>query len=766
MAYGEKYNLTFTDLRVSNPLTWQILILQDGYGGASTSLKATGNPITLSWKGEGILTPMRGSECTLNIQSQSNFQYSEFFDVSELEYIVQVKKSGSLWWEGALIVENYSEPYTDTPYNIRLRFSCGLGNLKFIKYEGDLGPFVGKSPIILIITACLNKLPYIKQVIEVINVMEDDIPDIVTNGFLNTTYLDNLVFIEKSKSLEETDIETWSCYDVLKEIMIAIGCTMFQSANNWYIVRIEELEKTNPAYIKYVAGFGVVDSTGTIDIRKDITNTEVGITFLESNANMRISEVFDKLIYNYNYTVRQRNADQLIRDFDMTMYFNASDPFQLWEQSAAWIAGVAEPGLFEKSDWYQQNTSDLDFSVVMTIGRQGIMENTNTFNADYYIIPLDYVGATKTHEGLLTTVDDQATLSLDGAFLVRLFYNRTTAIPSWENIIYNIDFYFQIKVGDYYLQQDSDGILSWDTPENNIFYRLSQKLGGAFDKWPLHDSDTGNLIQRYFFLFNFEIELPVFPETGLKDLTIKFYSPVNPLLESVSHIGGYVRLEWISINTFSFEFNPLNNKLLNFKKTEQIAEGVREKEKEIIVQFGDGPHQTLRHAFKVKPGSDYLITDNWYKRGNIVNLFSAAEVFILAPFGKYLGAYRREITAILYGDFDFFNVIKSKYNKLYIQNTLTFNIKQVSYEVNLLEIKDIELVFTTETTVGLIDKLPRKDDMSTVSAYTELEGVTGLIANSDNIASENNALVVRATPIININDGFTSVPSYKNYPTS
>ena len=234
MAYGRKYFLEFGDNKEN---VWRISVLKDGYVGSVIDVSATGSPLTISYKGGDLFDPVRGSEATISFFAETDFQYSEFFTATEQEFIVQIKKDGNLFWQGTYIPENYSEPYVDIPYPISLKFGGRMGILKYQEFLNSSGALAdGRETIGNVIAYCVSQLPYQLNLYELINIIEDDIVDLATNGFLNTTYVDLRAFRNLNKKDDTT--EGWKCYDVIKELMLSIGCTIYQNDNKWYIIRI------------------------------------------------------------------------------------------------------------------------------------------------------------------------------------------------------------------------------------------------------------------------------------------------------------------------------------------------------------------------------------------------------------------------------------------------------------------------------------------------------------------------------------------------
>ena len=164
-------------------------------------------------------------------------------------------------------MENYSEAYIGPPYAITLRFGDGLALLKYIDILNTSGdPPEGRIKLVDIIAYCTSRLPFNLNIYEIINIFGNGVADLATNGFLNTTYIDLQAFTRYNK--KNDTIETWNCYEILRELMHSTGCTMYQSDNKWYITRIEEGENASVNFLEYTVNSSTyaatLDSSGTV----------------------------------------------------------------------------------------------------------------------------------------------------------------------------------------------------------------------------------------------------------------------------------------------------------------------------------------------------------------------------------------------------------------------------------------------------------------------------------------------------------------------
>ena len=498
--------------------------------------------------------------------------------------------------------------------------------------------------------------------------------DLATNGFLNTTYIDLQAFTRYNK--KNDTIETWNCYEILRELMHSTGCTMYQSDNKWYITRIEEGENASVNFLEYTVNSSTyaatLDSSGTVTIQTPITNTEAGITWLLQDANMEISEVFNELILDYQYNLGEVSNTDIIVDGDFTFFAN---DFTIEQRMGLFEIGS---GLATIST----NLNDLITKGTTPAPHLGFKEtllqyNSGAFNLNNYLLPLDGVPpySTKTRRNWITTTSDTSVINISVSQLKVLFTYFESELyafgglpkyipPGFWNYQYQVNHYFSIQVGSYYLQEDSSGALSWGTTSSSRIERIFTVLLGEYDNswesaqiwgdifFPLTPGGPSvtiptihkNIILDFNNPHDIEIELPEFPETGVVDLIIKAYTPTTPsLLYSTIYpdftqwvIEHEILPKNIFYDSWSWQYLPDSNRISNQTKTiSTVTSGVRKKTKEIKTLFGDGPAAFIRNSFLLKPGSDYEVAITWNNRGTPTPSFNVTSVTDNGGYAQY-----------------------------------------------------------------------------------------------------------------------------------
>lgn len=866
MAYGRKYFLEFGDNKAN---TWRIAILQDGYTGAVTDSVGTATPLTISYKGGDLFEPIRGSEAIVSFYAQTDLQYQEFFTATEKEYIVQIKKNGVLYWQGTHIVESFSEAYVDTPYPVSLKFGDGLGILKYQEFLNSAGALAsGRETIGNVIAFCVSQLPYQLNLYELINILEDDIVSIDTNGFLNTIYVDLQAFRNLNKK-DDTQ-EGWKCYDVLKELMLSIGCTMYQCDNKWYIMRVEEGETATINYLDYTIDPTTwaisLDSSGTVGIQDTITNTEAGITWLLQDAELEMSDVFNEISHTYEFNVGDISNTDLIVD----------NEFQLHNQEATIQDRLGHFGIGSGFAGVSTNLNDLIAKdggagdVGFLRYKDALLQVNDTFDATRFLKPLEDVGGTYTRENWITSTVDTSLLTINIDLIKILFtkfeYDITpTSIFTTPNgfwgFQYSIWHFFQIQAGSYYLEEDTDGNLVWTTTPSNIGRLMTIILGEYSNAWlsptDLYTDPVSGLGVYFkdgtldFTNKQIQIKLPAFPENDIVNLTLTCYTPNAPNItwSSTDTTGVVIDHDIkpldIYYGSWHWEYLPDDNRLLKDTTTIALITGVRDRKKEIKTKFGDGPHKMIRNSFLTKPATDFLATNLWKYRGSTATTFSvtsvaddgngyakyisttdthtfavgdiilgysgtpgmaglgydipqqvtsipvtvpanrevittapfnatttgtlaewkgSSNIFIIDPYVKYFGTYRRHLRGTLYGDILFNKTIISRDSKTYFQNSCNFNVIKNQYQVELIELTGTA---TGEVTVGFpyIDAPTDLDPtVGSPAPDTPDRQVQKMSQSLPTVNSQSMNYQQKSGTIIKVLDEYTNVNNFKNYP--
>lgn len=190
-------------------------------------------------KYQNLITSELQFNMLVPIKDESYFFH--LFTGSETRYkvIVEIKKedgSVDLFWQGFLLPEQFQEPYDHSGFFVEFIASDGIGRLKR-KYL-DEAFYNEKKSVIDILIACLNR----------------------TGLFLDLWFAPAFQQLFFELNYTELQIETSvyndsgkkkSAYDILVDLLVSIGCRLFQFKGRWVIVGLNEFAQDEIEFFEY-----------------------------------------------------------------------------------------------------------------------------------------------------------------------------------------------------------------------------------------------------------------------------------------------------------------------------------------------------------------------------------------------------------------------------------------------------------------------------------------------------------------------------------
>lgn len=263
MSYGVKYIL---NAKSKNELNYIIEISERGYTGGSTNVPLGANPFSLNYysQEDDVFNPIVGSELNFEMDITDFGNILDFYSDDDLKYIVKLYASTGVYsyydyliWQGFLLVDQSSIPFTTGLKFISFKAVDGLGLLKNITFNPDIVIPVTDADLMslkYVVLKCLNKigLPdlfYINIQISIFAAGMNDRGAAATNEPFSQTY------IQIRNWLKEPFIYK-SCYDVLSEICVGFGCQLFQSNGQYLFSQVNERFEESVYLTKY-------DNSGT-----------------------------------------------------------------------------------------------------------------------------------------------------------------------------------------------------------------------------------------------------------------------------------------------------------------------------------------------------------------------------------------------------------------------------------------------------------------------------------------------------------------------
>jgi hypothetical protein len=633
-----------------------------------------GNPVEID-RGGDMLDPVKGSSLKLEIYSETDFAYEDFFTANYGTYKIELIKDPNgtpeTKWVGFNESRTYSEPFIDTPYPSSIKFTDGLAHLKFELFEDSGSPYAGNKSLIEVIRLCTNQLPEGLSVREVINVFEDDFNDTSTDSPLNQAYIDTGLFKEKDDKGSESDFKGWDCRKVLDEICRIFGATMFQSEGKWWIVKITELKASPLTWREYLPRVGsestiTVDSTGTTNQELSITNVDAGnpleLTWLNRDAELTTIEPINRLRIQYTTQNIDYNANNIIQNgCFQTIVGGTSAPFPLnWTFGSAVdpsnytaIHGAANGHFFrfENPDQKQASAQDLNRWIQYTTPAVPTA-TTDTLDLRF-----------KYSMKVTATLSTNATLRQQA-----VNFMSSSSKVTWVTTI---------QIGTYYLVGTPSTGYVWQTTPGSA---LLERTGINMTPLPGNSNvNTNGTIQ---------LTTPTLPQTGSFDFTIRVFRAYHNIYTyDQSDANNSIELTYLDQNCFEAIYLPNNN--IPEEDVIIYAEIDEEEElEEVEVLIGDGPNTISQGSLRLSTG---VITDAWHRRG-VVETQTLIDLMVIT-YEDLRGDFINSLSGKLAGNFEFYNTLLSTVNAVgtkYMINEHTWSVKTMEHSVDLIELASFE----------------------------------------------------------------------------
>lgn len=211
------------------------------YNATDQFVKTTNVPFILQYQDVNKLTPIQGAQATIELVSETNFQFKNLHTDDMQEYMVSLYRDNEIFWHGWLDPELYSETLSSFhPYPVEFTAS-DFNILERIKYMDDKGnKYDDIASMITHINRCLDNLglPFSKLYIGC-----DTILDGVTMSDQETAL--HKSFIMSSNFYDEDGV-SMSCREILESIFQPFGLMMVQKNGNVYIYDYNTVKRGLP----------------------------------------------------------------------------------------------------------------------------------------------------------------------------------------------------------------------------------------------------------------------------------------------------------------------------------------------------------------------------------------------------------------------------------------------------------------------------------------------------------------------------------------
>ena len=497
MAYNVKYRLEFSDDLENGK---KIEILKDNYSGSVLPMVGADEPCVITWESnDNFYSPIKGSQCTLNLLVTDTVSYDDFYTSDEREYQVKISYKDSsnnyqTYWIGWLVVDQFKEAVTTTPFPITLTAFDGLGTLDAFDMPLDTSSAAIQTGRYWI-TNCLNNLDlqldiYVSQDIYILN------PG-------STVYSIYDVLNISPYTLQKDKYNINNAKFVLEQILKITNARIFQSYGRWYIIN-------NSSYsgqaVKNASASTAQGGTVPTGIRASEASS------LVSNG----TELPKFVIYNYQGTYQSTSNINVLKqvpsnlqpiDNDLTKeYLRPLNQYNIKHETSQYLSTnyIINAG-FENdtAGWttYSSTSTTSPGAISTTFAKQGrkSFENTQT-----------QTNETGTRKTISKTIDAYNSAHLAYKFCINSYMDANSNAQ---------DLSFRFKL---HLAETGPGATQ------NYYYKASDQTWTTTDTVNIQESNSKNTWEKFTY------ELPTFPITG--ELTIDLYEPYTQVATGLNGI--------------------------------------------------------------------------------------------------------------------------------------------------------------------------------------------------------------------------------------
>lgn len=264
-------------------------------------------PLELEYPVASKLETIRSSGATLNIISESMFQYFDLHTDSMQNYKVVIYKNGVEYWSGWLDSELYSEKLSDYD-RYPVSFTASDFNiLERLKYINGEDKYTDIPSLFEVLNRCINQLGLSKtlHIASSTTSTEFELSD-------QETIL-NKVFIQSANFYDEKG-EAMSLKDVIESILKPFGLIMVQIKNEFYVYDINSLIN-NSVFKKYVNGSYISSlklSLNSIDLQGVFSSEDSVLEFDTLYNNIELTSSLYANDSLFEKEVEKNNLEDLI----------------------------------------------------------------------------------------------------------------------------------------------------------------------------------------------------------------------------------------------------------------------------------------------------------------------------------------------------------------------------------------------------------------------------------------------------------------------
>ena len=202
---------------------------------------ASRNNVVLAWQGSDSKDDVQivGSSLSFDmlVADRSDAHFIDLFTGNETRFRVELKSADDdrIFWQGHLLPETYSEPYTNNVFFVTFMATDGLGRLKGKKFPLDF--YRNEKSVVEIISKALE-LTGLNLELFVSPAIEN-----VSKKPYHQIFLDSSEFMDGEKFMD--------VFSVLEMLLKDMVCMVYQSNNVWFVEGLNKRHLLKLNYQRY-----------------------------------------------------------------------------------------------------------------------------------------------------------------------------------------------------------------------------------------------------------------------------------------------------------------------------------------------------------------------------------------------------------------------------------------------------------------------------------------------------------------------------------
>lgn len=276
---------------------FRIEISDVDYTGEPQELTFGASPLKINFANteDNKLSPLRGSQATMQFVTDDNFKLSDLYTDQEMKFIVTVYKDSVVKWKGFVIPDGCSEPFIDPPYPVTVKAIDGIGVLKNIPFVTVTGGV--KYRFLTVIRTCLNMLN--------LNMNINTIQDLEYDGMASGGDPLNLTYTYAERFIDDVEnLTPMNCGEVLESVLKQFNSILVQHNGEWVIADLITMYGNalglNPVN-KYLPNGTLIGKFPMLNDGVQLGNNQFDVIHCNSDQIRSTDNAYKEVVVKYNY---------------------------------------------------------------------------------------------------------------------------------------------------------------------------------------------------------------------------------------------------------------------------------------------------------------------------------------------------------------------------------------------------------------------------------------------------------------------------------